>query len=414
MTFNPVPFDVSEPGSIENLQVVFKVVERCNINCSYCYYFNMGETTAMTRPPSISTDTAQSFAYWIAQGCCELQIPKVLISFHGGEPMMLKPRVFKDVCETLRSCISPVAEVSFSLQTNGTILSDEWLSLFEEYVVRVGISIDGDREAHDRYRLNHRGGSTFDRTENTLKRIAKWAHGNPKLMPATISVVDHRNNYKKIYRYLRDLGVERMSFLLPDRNADAPLTGTDGLSVDYGRVLFEIFEAWLTEDNPIVHIKYVHRTLGYFQLNQQIQRSNELYQSKPKPTRVRKDYQIIIARSDGTVAVNDSYIPALSWYQNTPIYSILSHSLRDFLSNEVFREIEKAQSMLPSGCSSCQWKSICKGGDLENRYSEKNLFDNPSVYCEGYKFFYQNVCDLLIDNGYPPEVMQDRFALSNR
>lgn len=405
------PFDPSKPQSIETLQIVFKVVERCNINCSYCYYFNMGETTAMDRPPAVGLDTARSLAEWIAQGCRELQIPKALISFHGGEPMMLKPRNFGAICEILRSRIGPVAELSFSMQTNGTILNEAWLSLFGEYGVRAGISIDGDREAHDRYRLSRQGGSTFDRTENNLKRIAEWARGNPRLMPSTISVIDRLNDYRRIYAYLRSLGVEQMNFLLPDRNSDDPLMRANDLSREYGKALYDIFEAWLTEDNPSVYIKYVYKTLGHFQLNRPVREETGVRRTPDKPQSVRKEYHVIVARSDGTVAVNDSYIPALSWYKKTPVYSIFRNSLKDFLSDEVHREIEKASSTLPSACTSCTWRRICKGGDLENRFSKNNLFDNPSVYCEAYKFFYQGVCDLLIGGGYPPEAMQHRLGL---
>ena len=410
MTDTKFTFDPSKPDSIDNLQVVFKVVERCNINCSYCYYFNMGDNTAMERPPLVSTDIAELLARWIAQGCRDLRIPKVLISFHGGEPMMLKPRNFGAVCEVLRRHISPVAELTFSMQTNGTILNEEWLALFDEYGVRVGVSIDGDREAHDRYRLDHRARSTFERTEENLKRLADWAQGNPRMMPSTISVLDPANDYRKVYKFLRQFGVEQMNFLLPDRNADSPLTGPDGSSAAYGRALFEIFDAWLTEDNPDVYIKYVHKTLGHFQLNRKLREMPEGNAELRRSKGLRKEYQVIVARSDGSVAVNDSYIPALPWYQETPVNSIFEHSLQQFLGDRVFREIEAAESTLPSGCRSCRWKTICKGGDLENRFSTKSLFDNPSVYCDGYKLFYQNVCDLLSGNGYPIDAVQDRFV----
>src|SRR5580765_3806373 len=77
------------PGSIEALQVVYKVAERCNINCTYCYYFNMGEDTALTRPANASLAVTESLARWIAQGCAELRIPSVNVTFHGGEPAMI-------------------------------------------------------------------------------------------------------------------------------------------------------------------------------------------------------------------------------------------------------------------------------------------------------------------------------------
>jgi uncharacterized protein len=403
-------FDPSQPRSIETLQIVFKVAERCNINCTYCYYFNMGENTALERPPLIDVETARAFARWIGRGCEELQIPKAMVAFHGGEPMLLKPRNFGAICEALRDEVGSVTELSLSIQTNGTILSDTWLDLFREHGVRIGVSIDGNRQANDRYRLSRRGKSTFSQTEDFIKRTVAWAEGNPRLIPATISVIDPRNDYKEVYAYLRSLGVEQMNFLLPDRNAEQALSLQS--SRGYGRALYEIFESWLTEDNPAVRVKYVNNLLGHFQLSRpDIDLAADIDAGIIKaPQRLKKQYQVIIARSDGTVAINDSYIPALSWYKDAPVYSISSHTLRDFLSDAIFQEIEAMANTLPSGCKSCQWRKICGGGDLENRFSTKTGFDNPSVYCEGYKWFYQQFCDLLVSNGYPLEAVHTKVS----
>ena len=358
-------FDPSQPNSIENLQVVFKVVERCNINCTYCYYFNMGDTTAMSRPAVATTATTQALAEWLAEGCRELRIPNVKIAFHGGEPMLVKPRHFDDLCRIFRRHVAPVAELSFGIQTNGTILSDAWLSIFREHAVRVGVSIDGDRAAHDRYRLDHRGRSTFDRTEAILKRLAVWADGDPRLLPATISVLDRHNDYRHIYEYLRGLDVRWMNFLLPDRNADDLSLGANG-SAGYGKSMLEIFEAWLTEDDPSVYIKFCQKALAFFQIFAPVETADGSVVPTFPPTRRKKTYQIIVARSDGTLAVDDLYIPALSWYEKTPVYSVREHSLREFLADEIFHEIEAEEAALPSGCTSCRWRKICGGGDLEN------------------------------------------------
>ncbi len=163
---------------------------------------------------------------------------------------MLKPRSFEAICKIFRDRITSVSELKFSIQTNGTILNDTWLELFREYFVRVGVSIDGDREAHDRYRLDHRSQSTFDRTEQNIRRLVAWAGDEKPLVPATISVLDCRNDYRRIYAYLRGLGIEQMSFLLPDRNIDSGFATREASGKAYGHSLLEIFEAWLTEDNP--------------------------------------------------------------------------------------------------------------------------------------------------------------------
>ena len=94
MTWKPY-----EPHSIERIQLVYKLVERCNLNCSYCYYYNMGDETALHRPALASLECTTQLAQWLAAGCEALCIPKVLISFHGGEPMLMHATEFAKACD---------------------------------------------------------------------------------------------------------------------------------------------------------------------------------------------------------------------------------------------------------------------------------------------------------------------------
>lgn len=388
------------PDSLESLQIVFKVVERCNINCTYCYYFNMGDESALDRPARVTSEIVERLGDWLAEGSTELRIPRVKIAFHGGEPMLMPPRVFGEMCETLRRRISPVARLDFTIQTNGTTWSPAWLATLRKHRVGVGVSIDGDRDAHDRFRLDRRGRSTFTKTEKTIMSLVESAEGDPALLPGTISVLDHRVDYLKQYAYLRRLGVRSMSYLLPDRNADDNRFRNSDLASEYGLRMLEIFQAWLTEDDPDIEVRFVDRALKHFQVG-----------VEPGPRRKpRKDVQILIVRSDGTVSVDDSYMPALSWYRSAPFFSVTGSSLRQVLSDPIFSSIEEADNAVPTACRPCTWQSICRGGDLENRFSQASGFNNPSIYCDAYKIFYSGVCRLLLANGYPAEQLAGRLG----
>ena len=120
--------------------------------------------------------------------------------------------------------------------------------------------------------------------------------------------------------------------------------------------------------------------------------------------------QVIIVHSDGKVGVNDSYIPALSWFQKTPEYSVHSSTLRGFLSDPIFAEIENAIAATAPKCNACRWKELCRGGDLENRFSSQNGFGNPSVYCDGLMHFYEMASALLVENGYPLDLVDLAIA----
>jgi uncharacterized protein len=392
-------FDPSYPNSIESLQIVYKVVERCNLNCSYCYYFNMGDNSAMERPAKASIESADALAEWLAAGCLELQIPIVRIAFHGGEPMLSQVRHFDRICRNFRDKLDGVARLEFSIQTNGTIFSDAWLNAFIEHRVSVGVSIDGRQPDHDRYRLDHRGRSSFCKTEETLRRLVAESVKHPVLRPSTISVLDPDVDYTETYRYLRSLGVRYLHFLLPDRNADSASPEIDEIARRIGHGLHDLFVAWLTEDEPTVEVRIFSELLGLFEVGASL---------SPKP-RHKKANQILVARSDGTVTIDDTYLPALDWYAAAPEFKIADTSLKGVLADKIFRLLDAETSRLPDACGQCTWRQLCRGGDLENRFSRARGFNNRSVYCETYKTLYAGMCNTLLENGYPTAELERRF-----
>lgn len=390
----------TNPGAIEALQVVYKIAERCNINCSYCYYFNMGEDSALARPAYATLPVTERLAQWISVGCEQLLIPLVNIAFHGGEPTMIGVKAFDEACRVLRSVIEPVARVSLSVQTNGTLLNDEWLEVFLKRNVSVGISIDGPQADNDRFRLDRRGRSTFRETERAIvKLVEASASGSP--LPSTISVIHPENDYRSVYRYLRNLGVQQMRFLLPDRNLDDTVFVSSGSATKYGDCLLDIFHAWLSEDNTNVQIKFFEQLLAHFRPDVDLANLSR---------RPRKANQVVIAHSDGTVGVDDTFIPALAWYEKTPTCSTHADTLTQFLAEPVFQEIEEISNSLPVDCARCRWQKVCKSGDMENRFSSLNGFDNPSVYCDAYKRLFEGVCGQLIANGYPEHLVTEKFG----
>ena len=346
-------WDPSRPGAIERLQVVYKIAERCNLNCSYCYYYNMGDETALERPARASLGATRSLATWLADGARELGFSEIRISFHGGEPMLVRALEFAEACRIFQETLAPVVNLQFSIQTNATLMTEGGLEALRGFEVSVGVSIDGDRADHDRYRLDHQGRSSFDQTEAAIKRLMAESQTSPSLQPSTISVVDPKIDYAATYRYLRGLGVQSMHFLLPDRSADDWSAEVEREAETIGRGLLALFEAWLDEANRDVQIRFITHVLAHFETG-----------GPPAPPALRKKNQIIVARSDQTVAIDDSLIPALDWYSATPEFAIRDHSLRQVLADPIFATMDAVEATLPDGCRDCRWAAMCRGGDL--------------------------------------------------
>jgi uncharacterized protein len=388
----------SDQTQIRALQVVLKVAERCNINCTYCYYFNGGDEEALSKPVVIAAQTIDEVAAYLAQGVRDLQIPVLYVSFHGGEPLMMKPEAFDHACQVIRSKVGDAAKVGFIVQTNGTIWNERFAEVFKKHEVSVGISLDGGKSENDRYRLDHRGKSTYDRIVRKIDAMRDTGFGIDGRPLSCISVLDSRNDYRKVYADLCAHGFRALNFLLPDRSHDTKLATGDAPE-DYGRVLSDIARIYFAEDDVSISVRQLDAVLFHFQKRKEM----PAQPADSAPQREQIDYEIMVIHSDGTVALNDSYMPALAWWKKTPKLHVADSTVRDYVDLAVRDELTRGLEKLPAACSQCEWRGICRGGDAENRFSSSNGFDNPSIYCAALKEFYATIRQCLIEGGYPAD-----------
>lgn len=382
-------------------QVIVKVVERCNLACSYCYYFEGGDQSYKNKPPIMSLETARELADFLAQGVADLGLRAVAIALHGGEPFLLKPALLDGICTVLRERLEGICELSIDAQTNGTVMNEALLAVVRKHAIQVSFSVDGLEQAHDRERRDHRGRGSFQRIRENYIEWSRFNRdeGLPEI--PIIAVLDARNDYGDVLTGLaQDLGVRRFNFLLPDCCHDDGIPNGN-TARDYGRVLCEIFDAWAETDD--VGVREVDQLLGRFQLASQ--REGVVEDSSV----IHHENQILVVRSDGELQIDDTYIPASEWRNALPVMSLRHTSLREYLSLQVFEDIDAIANELPDQCERCVWKNICHGGDIENRYSSERGFDNPSVYCEGLRMFFRHAVKFLRRNGYPAEVIADRL-----
>lgn len=148
---------------LKHAGVILKTVEVCNINCDYCYFFYGGDDSFKFHPPYISRDTVSQLSVFLEQACIDLEIDLLTVEFHGGEPLMQKKADFDWMCKKIKSMLPEKTKLEFVLQTNGMLIDDDWINLFCEHEVGVGVSIDGPKQYNDIHRLDKRGRGTYDR-----------------------------------------------------------------------------------------------------------------------------------------------------------------------------------------------------------------------------------------------------------
>ena len=360
---NPVQPDLNPQSPLP--LVILKLTARCNLNCTYCYEFNLADTTWRQSPAQMSDevfdrvlDRVKRHVSWSGQ-------KSVNFSFHGGEPCLVGPKRFDALCRRARRVLSDV-KVKISLQTNGTLLDDEWASVLADNAANIGISLDGPSDINDALRVDHQGKGSYDRVRAGMDSLHRA--GVPF---GLLTVIQLGADPLRVHRHFLDLGCKSLSYLMPDYTHDTigSVRETFG-PTPCADFLIPIFEDWW--NNSTIDI------------------------------RIRIFWDIARAIMGGS-----SHVDALG---NRPLYFLIVNTAGDIEGLDVlkacddglvktglnvrdadFRDVVQASPLhgqitfgglpLARTCQTCSERDTCGGGYHPHRYSRARGFDNPSIWC---------------------------------
>src|SRR5256885_7887237 len=279
--------DVDAPLTMRGVPTAFHVMAKptgaiCNLDCEYCFFLSK----EMLYPGSrfrMAEDLQETYVRQLLEA--HAGASEVVVAWQGGEPTLMGLDFFRRSIELERRYARPGQRILNTVQTNGTLLDDDWGAFFKANDFLVGISIDGPREMHDAYRVDKGGKPTFDRVIRGLDVLKR--HQVDWNVLTTIHAVngDHGT---EVYRFLRDaLGAAYIQFIpiieraTPEtlEIADAgwgsgvqgrPLYTQDGslvthrsvTSQQYGRFMIEVFEDWVRHDIGTVYVQMFDTALA--------------------------------------------------------------------------------------------------------------------------------------------------------
>lgn len=387
----------------------------CNLNCVYCFYlekqalFDGGKKYRM--PDKVLSAFISNYVK---------SQPTTVIEFvwQGGEPTLLGVDFFRKVIELQR----PFARrktIRNSLQTNGTLITNEWCEFLKKHNFMVGISLDGPEDTHDRYRRDRKGKGTFDRVMQGLRLLQK--HKIEYNVLASVA----RDTAKRpldVYRFLRGEGVEFIQFTpiverMPDsgsRRHGLRLAGPASLSVqerqtqvtpwtvvpeEYGDFLIAIYEEWVRRDVGRIFVMNFEWALNAWIGN-------------PSPVCVHAVQcgRSVVLEHNGDVYACDHCV--------YPQYK-LGNIAADSLSHMVVKSVQSGfgvtkETALPRWCRECEVLAACRGGCPKHRFT-RTYYDECGLHylCAGYKKFffhirkYLRVMTTLLENGLSPSHVMD-------
>ncbi|MEU1126377.1 FxsB family cyclophane-forming radical SAM/SPASM peptide maturase, partial [Streptomyces sp. NPDC005899] len=347
-------------------EIVLKVHSRCDLACDHCYIYEHADQSWRTRPKSISDEAISWTARRLAEHAERHALDSVAVILHGGEPLLAGTARLRRVCEELTSALRGIAELDLRIHTNGVQLSPRYLDLFDEFGVRVGISLDGDRAANDRHRLYADGRTSHPLVLRAVELLHQERYRHLDL--GLLCTIDVRNDPVAVYDALADLDPPRIDFLLPHATWEEPPPRPDGSPVAYASWLLAVFDRW-TERGQRLPVRMFSSVLSTLSGGPSLTESLGL-----APT------DLVVVETDGSLEQVDSLKSAYEGAAATG-FDVFRHTFDEVAAHPGVRSRQLGLAGVSATCRTCPVVRSCGGGLYTHRYRAANGFDNPSVYC---------------------------------
>jgi uncharacterized protein len=363
---------------------ILKVASRCNLNCSYCYMYNMGDDTYLKQPKFITMDIVEKFADKLNLHAQNYSLERVLLAFHGGEPLLWGVDRIVQAKNLIRRKIDAEIDIEFTVQTNGVLLDESIISELAINDIYIGISLDGLKETHDKYRIDFKGKGSFDNIINKFDFIKT----HQKYL-SILTVINLDINPRDYFHFLLENDVNNINVILLEANYDKLPNGyntiEDRSKVLYGKWLAELFDIWVSHlDQKRIDINIFDVILGL------LTGRNVGDQIFGKGLN-----DVMTIESNGSIEAVDMLRITESGFTRNEI-NVFDNQLDEILQEESFRGYYFGHHDLCDTCEKCDFKSICGGGLNIHRYNKENGFDNPSVYCHDLQYIISHINDYLI------------------
>ena len=362
----------------------------CNLACKYCYYLEKNNLYQNSHRHLMSDDMLEQFTreYIEAQ-----TMPQVLFTWHGGEPLMRSIDFYKKAL-ALQKKYAHGKQIDNVIQTNGTLLTDEWCEFFAQNHWLVGISIDGPQEYHDHYRVTPAGKPSWEKVMQGISLLKKH-----RVEWNAMAVVNAYNaeHPLEFYHFFRDNSCQYLQFtpiverltehedgrtlasLADDR--EIPLADASVTPQQWGNFLCTIFDDWVRHDVGKTFVEIFDCTLANWMgvLPGICAYSKECGHAG-------------VMEHNGDVYSCDHFV-----FPEYKLGNIRDQSLIDMLYGEKQQAFSRLKhTSLPRQCKECDMEFACHGECPKNRF-EKDKYGEPGLnyLCQGYYQYYTHVAPYM-------------------
>ncbi|MBZ3900551.1 radical SAM/SPASM protein FxsBH, inactivated beta-hydroxylase extension form [Streptomyces griseiscabiei] len=372
-------------------QLVLKIHSRCDLACDHCYVYEASDQSWRSRPTVIAEETLDQVSRRLTEYVLAKSLDSVTVILHGGEPLLAGPARLRRICAELTRALAPVTSLDLRIHTNAVRLNRDHLRVFDEFRVKVGISLDGDRVANDRHRLDRRGRSSYDRVLRAVELLRLPEHRH--LYQGLLCTVDVANDPVAVHDALTSLDPPRIDYLLPHSTWDTPPPGHEpgGPATPYADWLLKVFDRWEEQGRPMP-VRTFESVLSTLRGGPSLTEALGLAPS-----------DLAVIETDGTFEQADSLKTA---YEGAPAtgYDVFRHGFAEFAEHPGVRARQLGLAGVSEACRRCPVVESCGGGLYAHRYSADKGFDNPSVFCADLRGLVEGIAERITDRTLHPAV----------
>jgi len=350
-------------------QVLLKIHSRCNLRCNHCYVYRHADQSWRGQPNVMTRHTVDLAAARIGEHASAHALSHVTVILHGGEPLLAGADLIAYAARTVRAAVPPGTSVSLTVQTNGLLLDEPLLAVLADHDIRVGVSLDGGRDANDRHRRFGDGRGSYDDVAAALRLLGTERHR--RIFSGILCTIDLRNDPLTVYADLLAFSPARLDFLLPHGNWTTPPPGRSVSTSDtpYADWLGVIFDRWYGAAHQETEIRLFESLISLL-----------LNGSSTSEAVGLSPIDLVTIETDGSIEQVDVLKTTAEGMTATGLH-VARDPLDRALAHPGIRARQLGLSALSAVCRRCPVVKVCGGGLYAHRYRAGNGFDNPSVYC---------------------------------
>ncbi|TXT58152.1 MAG: Anaerobic sulfatase-maturating enzyme [Promethearchaeota archaeon] len=352
---------------MQPFQLLIKPVSfDCNLRCKYCFYLEVESQYPNKAHPKMNFETLEK----MISDYLKMRFPESIFGWQGGEPTVAGLDFFRKVVFLQQKHGRNGQVIGNALQTNGILINQEWVEFLNKYKFLVGLSLDGPKDIHDRYRRSIGGKSVWKKVMNAAELFQK---NSVEFNILCVISKANINRARKVYQFFLEHNFKHLQFIPA---LEANLSGKKAsFSVNtnqYGKFLCDLFDIWVKDPNQ-ASIRIFNSILAHY-----------------------------LGRPQGFCTLEKTCANYLLIEHNGDVYPCDFFVKKEYklgnLMKETFSELKHKRDNkflqyklnLSDDCLNCGWLELCYGGCIKDRIFPDNPHPDRTYYCEGYKRFFSH------------------------